>query len=558
MAMPDSRPVQHPQAAITPPSEETAVGGEDASGGPGNELLPGHVVGEYCIEGKLGEGGFGVVYRAIHPLIGKAAAIKVLSPECSVNPRMVSRFVAEARAVNQIRHKGIIDIFSFGRIEDGRQYYIMELLDGISLDAYLRKRGRLPPEEALPILKQIARALDAAHGAGIAHRDLKPENVFVVFDDDGMVSTKLLDFGIAKLLGDTGTPQKTRSGVIMGSPFYMSPEQCRGRGVDHRTDVYSLGVMACELLSGHMPFEGDDVMELLVKQVNAPPPPLSSLCPELGTALDRPLQQMLAKEPASRPQSVGAGVDALIAAAQAAGYSIPPVALRSDEVRPVSSRNGAPATTPGAHADLAAMETLVAPALPSAANLPEVASKTLVAGEMDMEESVRTPVTSRSRLIPVVAVVSLLVGVLCAVFFGLGTRPGSGPHAAEASLGPTTPSAPVLDPAPAATTAAAAAVGAGMASATAPAEVVIVIQGTPTEVETFLGGKRIGTTSGPLRLPRGDKEVELTFSAKGYKSSTQKLTPRADATLDVKLVRDTVPVVKPARTTVHQDLSFDD
>src|SRR6185503_17958963 len=125
------------------------------------DLAPGHPVGEYRIETKLGEGGFGSVYRAVHPLIGKAAAIKVLNRQYSSNPKMVSRFIAEARAVNQIRNRNIIDIFSFGTLEDGRQYYVMELLEGATLDRYLKQHGRLSPEEAIPLLRQIAKALDA-------------------------------------------------------------------------------------------------------------------------------------------------------------------------------------------------------------------------------------------------------------------------------------------------------------------------------------------------------------------------------------------------------------
>src|SRR5258706_7712406 len=148
------------------------------------DLDGGQAIGEYRIEGKVGQGGFGTVYRAVHPLIGKVVAIKVLARKYSVDPEMVSRFIAEARSVNQIRSRFIIDIFLFGTLDDGRAYYVMEFLDGEALDATLERRGRLPLEEALPILRAIARALDAAHAKGIAHRDLKPENIFLVRDTD--------------------------------------------------------------------------------------------------------------------------------------------------------------------------------------------------------------------------------------------------------------------------------------------------------------------------------------------------------------------------------------
>src|SRR5262249_29514066 len=158
----------------------------------------------------LGEGGFGAVYKAVHPLIGKTAAVKILNRQYSSNPQMVSRFIAEARAVNQIRHKNIIDIFSFGVLADGRQYFVMELLEGMPFDRYIDTHGRLAPEVALPILRQVARALDAAHAQQIVHRDLKPENIYLTFDEDGGVHPKLLDFGIAKLTTDASGGHKTR------------------------------------------------------------------------------------------------------------------------------------------------------------------------------------------------------------------------------------------------------------------------------------------------------------------------------------------------------------
>src|SRR5688572_22013295 len=154
--------------------------------------MPGQQVGEYVIETKLGEGGFGTVFKAGHPLIGKLVAIKVLNRQYSAQPEMVSRFVAEARAVNQIRDRYIIDIFGFGQLEDGRHYYVMEFLDGLPLADYVDQQGRLALADALPILRSIARALDAAHGKGIAHRDLKPENIFLATESDGTLYPKLL------------------------------------------------------------------------------------------------------------------------------------------------------------------------------------------------------------------------------------------------------------------------------------------------------------------------------------------------------------------------------
>src|SRR5690349_6945070 len=176
------------------------------------ELPPGTQVGEYVIEEKIGEGGFGTVYRAVHPVIGKAAAIKILHSHRSSHPQMVARFIAEARAVNQIGHPNIVDIFSFGKLDDDRRYYVMELLSGMPLERYLRMTGAIPPNVALPLLRGISRALSAAHEAGIVHRDMKPDNIFVVIGKDSAMTLKLLDFGIAKLFSEANpSAPKTRT-----------------------------------------------------------------------------------------------------------------------------------------------------------------------------------------------------------------------------------------------------------------------------------------------------------------------------------------------------------
>ncbi|HWU87955.1 MAG TPA: serine/threonine-protein kinase, partial [Kofleriaceae bacterium] len=258
-------------------------------------------VGEYEVAGKLGQGAFGSVFRAVHPLIGKEVAIKVLARKFSVDPEMVSRFIAEARAVNQIRHRHIIDIFSFGQLEDGRHYYVMEYLDGEPLDAVIEREGRLPLAEAIPILHAIGRALDAAHAKGIAHRDLKAENVFLGRDPDGAVFPKLLDFGIAKLLTpEDGPKHKTRTGTPVGTPYYMSPEQCRGRDVDHRTDLYAFGVLAYRLITGSYPLDAEDHMSVLIRQLQDTPPPASQLVPGLPKGVDNALAWLMAKDPARR------------------------------------------------------------------------------------------------------------------------------------------------------------------------------------------------------------------------------------------------------------------
>ncbi|HTL38028.1 MAG TPA: serine/threonine-protein kinase, partial [Kofleriaceae bacterium] len=287
------------------------------------DLEQGQEVGEYQIESKLGQGAFGTVYKATHPLIGKTVAIKVLATKLSVDPEMVSRFIAEARAVNQIRHRNIIDIFSFGKLPDGRQYYVMEYLDGEPLDALLDRVGNLSLADALPILRPIAKALDAAHAKGIAHRDLKAENVFLGTEGDGSLNLKLLDFGIAKLIGrEEALKHKTRTGAPIGTPYYMSPEQCRGKDVDHRTDIYAFGVLMFKMLTGAFPFDADDYMSILMQQLNVDPPAPSTHLPDLPPPIDDVVLWLLAKDPAARPPDLRTAVKALEQAAQDAGIDI--------------------------------------------------------------------------------------------------------------------------------------------------------------------------------------------------------------------------------------------
>jgi tRNA A-37 threonylcarbamoyl transferase component Bud32 len=264
-------------------------------------LEVGALVGEYRIEGLVGQGGMGQVYGAIHPLIGKRAAIKVLRRELCADPESIERFVLEARAVNQIGHPNIVDIFAFGALTDGRQYMVMEWLRGESLAERL---ARQPPslDETCEILLGVCAALDAAHAEHIVHRDLKPHNVFLC-DARGMRPTvKLLDFGLVKLMGsDDVRMERTRSGSLLGTPAYMSPEQARGRGVDHRTDLYALGVMAFELATGALPFMEPSAMEIIVAHMQQTPPSPSSVRPGLPAALDALVLGMLAKDPADRP-----------------------------------------------------------------------------------------------------------------------------------------------------------------------------------------------------------------------------------------------------------------
>jgi serine/threonine protein kinase len=274
----------------------------------------GHTIGNYKITAKLGEGGMGVVYLAEHPVIGKKVAMKAIHPELSKNSDVVSRFVTEAKAVNQIGHEHIVDIADFGNTPEGEFYFVMEYLQGESLSDRLRRDTRIMEGRALSISAQIADALNASHAQGIIHRDLKPENIFLCNRGQNRDFVKVLDFGLAKLTqGDTKVTHKTRTGSVMGTPYYMSPEQCEGKiEIDHRADIYSLGVLIFEMLTGKVPFGGEGYGEIIVKHVTMPPPSVRSVVPELPEYLDLILYRVLAKDRDQRFQTMAELRDALL------------------------------------------------------------------------------------------------------------------------------------------------------------------------------------------------------------------------------------------------------
>ena len=247
-------------------------------GPPQPDLLIGQTVGNYLVTQKLGEGGMGSVYLAEHPTIGKKVALKVLHAEFSTNPEVAERFFTEAKAVNAIGHPNIVDIVDYGVIQTGPTgsnrlvYFIMEYLSGVTLSHVIRTESPLPPERALTIALQVADALAASHKCNIVHRDLKPDNIILMSRGRERDVVKLLDFGIAKLTNDSRGSSRTRTGLVLGTPAYMSPEQCEGRAtVDHRTDIYALGICLYEMLVGRVPFIGEGYGEILVQHLTQKP-----------------------------------------------------------------------------------------------------------------------------------------------------------------------------------------------------------------------------------------------------------------------------------------------
>ncbi len=267
--------------------------------------MVGMKLGEYQLLERIGQGGMGVVYRGVHPVIKKRVAVKILRGELAGDSGQVQRLMAEAEAVNTIDHRGIVDIFGFGRTPLGNAYVVMELLDGLPLSARLREREcekGMPFSEAIDVLSQLCAALAAAHHSGVVHRDLKPSNVFIVRETNGDRFVKLLDFGIAKRPNDSSNPL-TRPGTVVGTLEYMSPEQCRGETVTARSDLYALGAMAFEMLTGRRIFTARNELDLMRAQVEERPVPVLELRADCPPELAALVAELVEKEPQRRPAS---------------------------------------------------------------------------------------------------------------------------------------------------------------------------------------------------------------------------------------------------------------
>lgn len=268
-------------------------------------------VGNYLVRSKLGEGGMGTVYLAEHPEIGSEVAIKVINPSYATAEDAVSRFFTEAKSVNRIKHHNIVDITDFGTTEEGEPYYVMEYLGADSLSARL-ERGPLALREAAHIAEQIADALGAAHDHGVVHRDIKPDNVFLLDRGGDRPFVKVVDFGLVKLVGPEGAMHETATGVVMGTPYYMSPEQCNSEpDIGAATDIYALGVILYQMVTGKVPFEGRGFSEIVVKHATAAVPDIRDSAPDCPRWLADLIRQCLSKRAEDRPATMLAVRDAL-------------------------------------------------------------------------------------------------------------------------------------------------------------------------------------------------------------------------------------------------------
>jgi len=273
----------------------------------------GSTVGNYKVMSRLGAGAMATVFLAEHPRINKRVAIKVIHHELATNKEMVSRFFTEARAASQINHENVVDILDFGQTPEGDNFMVMEYLDGQTISSRLRAAGRLEIPVALHITMQIADALAAAHDKGVVHRDLKPDNIFLIRRLTNPDYVKILDFGLAKLLvGGEALQHRTSSGSVLGTPHYMAPEQCEGKpSIDGRADLYSVGCILFQMITGELPFPGDGFAEVLIKHLSEPPPRPSSLVPSMPASVEKLILHCLAKKVEYRFQSAAELLQAL-------------------------------------------------------------------------------------------------------------------------------------------------------------------------------------------------------------------------------------------------------
>src|SRR6185312_10698115 len=400
--------------------------------------MVGERIGNYQVVERLGEGGMATVYLATHPTLGRRVAVKVLNADLARLDQMVQRFFNEARAASAIGHRGIVEVFDLGTLPTGAPYIVMEYLDGESLAQRMIRAGRLSLDTAADIAGQAAGVMEAAHARGIVHRDLKPDNLFLVPDPlwPGRELVKLLDFGIAKLTqrAPGAADQRTRTGVILGTPRYMSPEQCReSRDVDHRTDVYSLGVVLYEMLAGAPPFVSGSWGELAHMHIGVAPPPLQTHMPDVPTSVAEIVHRALEKEPGARFQSM-AELERALRAVVTARTAVLPRSLAPD---PASDDPGAPprGRVLGAGSTLRLDDPASGPARTSRrTTLATAAAEVLRRKE---------PPGRGGRLAPVLVIASAAAAV--AIFGALAFRR---PPAPAATPGPTAAPAPAAVPSP--------------------------------------------------------------------------------------------------------------
>jgi len=456
----------------------------------------GQQIGPYRVLGKIGEGGMGAVFEAEDAGIGKRVAIKILHKDHAKNTQIAARFINEARAINAVDHPGLVQVLTSDRLPDGTAYIVMELLKGETLNARLKAQGgRLPMQSAIQLGRQIASALAAAHAKDIIHRDLKPDNIMIVADSAFPTGerAKLLDFGIAKLKLEyqgQGDQVMTRAGVMMGTPLYMAPEQCRNASdVDEKADVYSLGVMLYRMLAGRPPFSAPGTGELMAMHIYMQPPPLGEADRSLPDVLVKLVHRMLAKNRTERPSMA--------------------------EVAKELERIGATAT--------GVMPVVMAPTSQPVMSVNE--SATVVS---ENKAPIPPPAPARKSRLPLILAMGLIIGLLATGAVLLyqmrqqGPKPKTQPTPTTGTGAPvtTTTTQPTPTPAPEKTP-----------PASKPAPVKWHIESEPSGAEIYRveGNKLEGHTPFRSEQPPESGQIEIELRLSGYQSAKLTLDGSKDA-----------------------------
>jgi serine/threonine-protein kinase len=530
------------------------------------DSLPGTIVdGRYKIEKRIGEGGMGIVYAATHAMLGKKLALKVLRGEVARDPDVVQRFITEAQSATSIGHENIIDISDFGRLPDRTVYFVMEYLDGEPLTKLIRRGGSIPVREAVHLIRQIASALGAAHTRGIVHRDLKPDNVYLIKRGGSPTANfvKVLDFGIAKVGG--ASSKLTKTGMVFGTPHYMSPEQAAGQTVDQRTDIYALGVIMYEMFVGKVPFDADTFMGILTKHMFEPPIPPSQASSGSGNrlgALEDITLKALQKKPEQRYQSMAellADLDRVASGGQIAigtqgGAPVPdnladaleppsrtemrlstpspqfdyrPAGSADDAAAPNDRKRGLPLMLLGAAALLVVGVGVGGAAFLLARHGIFGGSATAEAMPPGAGDAQGAAAAARSGLpsapeapVPIVPAAVIPAPVVPSPV-AAPPAPPLQPNAVPAvAIAPPMPAAPTAQP----------------VAVPAVAD-VLWVESTPAGAEVYQGGALIGNTPLQLARPTGPLQISLEVRAAGHRAQEVRLSAMTPPRLSVQLER---------------------
>ncbi|MBP8810115.1 MAG: serine/threonine protein kinase [Kofleriaceae bacterium] len=495
---------------------------------PVTDPLIGQLLGkDYRVLERIGTGGMGVVYLVEHAALKKRFAAKVLSSELAASAEARARFQTEAHAASQLEHENIVTITDYGLTADARPYIVMEFLRGRTLDARLLD-GPLTLEEIVAIIIPVARALAEAHAEGIVHRDVKPENVFLTLRSGGRWGVKVLDFGIAK--APIGRSKLTKMGQALGSPMYMAPEACKGEEVDHRADIYSLGVLMYLLWCGRVPFEDDNVLKVLQMQVSDPVTAPRYWRPDMSPELEAVILRALEKDPDHRFLTMTECMHALEHALPAGADRLLVEAARGTTVmRAMTEGAATPFPEAGASQRMARVDPVAtAPTRPSLEVM--VPTPAATAATTLAPEAAAAPRSRRGWM--AVAAIALL-GAGAALALVLRGEDGASAQPAAATAPSVTPApVPTQAPAPDPTRPT---VAEPIAPA-APQRVALTVTTTPPGATVFLDDAELGTTPFSGEVERSDRPRELRLEQPGFEPWRRAITVTADASFDAALV----------------------